>query len=510
MSAAPAPVQARRLARNSLLTLGTRGLTVVMGLVFVPLMIRSVGMELYGLLGVTWMVLGQLAFMDLGFSAACTRFVSRSLAEGRAREAAEWAWTSIAVQALVGSVVAAALWIAAPSLGALLRVSPEHAPLVVLTLRLFAVVIPLEMVSRSLTALLEATQRFGWVNALTLFSSLWINGVYLVAILRGGDFLLIVYGLVTLRAAALVAAWVAARRVLPELGPRAFPAGGALARRARAMLGFGGWVTLNSAVGPLLLSFDRWLIGILLGVAALPFFTVPFNLVTQLTLIPASLTATLFPAFSAMGAGAGWARAEDFYVRSHRYLAVGLLPLLFALFVWAPELLRLWVGPEFASGSTGTLRLLLAGLSFALLAPVSGAVLNGAGRPDLVSRIYLLELPFNVALMWVLVRGWGVEGAAAGFALRALAETAGLWVVVHRAFAWRWRAGVGPLLGRAGIAAGVLALVAVPLWSPDVRSPMALGATLAALLAYAAFAARFLLDARDHAFLRGALRPGRT
>ena len=504
------PVQARRLARNSLLTLGTRGLTLVLGLVFVPLMIRSVGMELYGLLGVTWMVLGQLGWMDLGFSAACTRFVSRSLALGRPEEAAGWAWTSIVAQAVVGGVAAAALWFGAPSIAEVLRVTPERIPLVVLTLRLFALVIPVEMITRSLTALLEATQRFGWVNALTLFSSLWTNTVYLLAILRGGDFLLIIHGLVALRVAALVGAYLAAGRALPGFGVRAIPRGSVLLRHAREMLGFGGWVTVNSAVGPLLLYFDRWLMGILLGVAALPLFTVPFNLVMQLTLIPASVAATLFPAFSALRAGEGWERAEEFYVRSHRYLAVALVPALFGLFVWAPEVLRLWVGPEIAAQSTATLRLLVAGLAFALLAPVSGALLNGAGRPDLVARIYLLELPFNAVLMWVLVRGWGIEGAAVGFMVRAFAETAGLWFVVHRVFRWRWRDGLGPHLARAAGAAAVLSALAVPLWNPHVRSPLAVGATLVALAAYAAFASRFLLDERDHAFLRGALRPGRA
>jgi hypothetical protein len=59
-------------------------------------------MELYGVLSITWMIFGHLGWMDLGFSAACTKFVAGSLATGREDEAASWAWTSVAAQTGLG------------------------------------------------------------------------------------------------------------------------------------------------------------------------------------------------------------------------------------------------------------------------------------------------------------------------------------------------------------------------------------------------------------------------
>jgi O-antigen/teichoic acid export membrane protein len=504
---AASPVRASRLAWNSLLTLASRGLTLVLGLVFVPLLIRSLGMELYGLLAITWMVLGQLGWMDLGFSAACTRFVSHALARHDPSGAARWAWTSMAAQAVIGGIGTLVLWAAAPSIVAVMHVQPGRVGLAVLTLRLFALMIPVDLVTRSLSGVLEAAQRFGMVGGLALFSSLVTNAVYVVGIARGGDFLAVVYGLVVLRGVTLVATFLAARHVLPELVPRErFPSPARLPARMREMLGFGGWVTVNSAVGPALLYFDRWLIGVLLGVAALPYFTVPFNLVMQLMLIPGSVTAPLFPAFTALRAGGGGEQAQEYYVRSQRYLLVVVLPLQFVLFVWAPEILRLWVGADFAAQAAGVLRLLVAALMLGLLAPVSGALLQGAGRPDLLSRVYLAELPINAVMMWLLVRRWGIEGAAAGFALRMVVETLLLWAVVHREFRWRWTQGVGRLFGRAGAAVAGMAAMAAVLRHPQVTSPFPLGATLLALVAYALFARRFLLDRRDEAFLLGVLR----
>ena len=68
------------------------------------------------------------------------------------------------------------------------------------------------------------------------------------------------------------------------------------------LLSFGGWVTASNVVNPILLSMDRFLIGSLLSVALVGYYTAPFEAVTKLWMIPASLMTTVYPACSALGA----------------------------------------------------------------------------------------------------------------------------------------------------------------------------------------------------------------
>ena len=63
----------------------------------------------------------------------------------------------------------------------------------------------------------------------------------------------------------------------------------------RLLLHFGGWTTVTNVIGPLMVFWDRFVIGALLGAAAVAIYVVPFNLVWQILILPAALTSALFP-----------------------------------------------------------------------------------------------------------------------------------------------------------------------------------------------------------------------
>jgi O-antigen/teichoic acid export membrane protein len=495
----------RILARNSVMNLGTGGTVLVLNIIFVPMMLRAFGLELYGVLAVTWMVLGHLRWLDLGFSAACARFVSRDLAAGDSGGAGLWAWRALAAQTVIGLAAGACLWAAAPLLAGVLKVSPEAEGMVILALRLFALVVPLDLASRTLTGVLEGTQRFGWINAIHLGVAAWTFATYSVGLLRGGDFLAVLVGLVLLKVAQLIAVFVVTSRVVPSLRSRESFSRGALLDRARIveMARFGGWVTLSAGAGPLLLFVDRWVIGTLRGVAALPLYTVPFNLLMSLFVLPSSLSTTLFPAFSALSEGRRWDRIQDFFVRAHRYLLLILLPLIFGLFLWAPELLRIWVGADFAAEAALPFRILIVGFGVGFFAPFSGALLQGAGRPDILSKVYLVELVPNAILTVVLVRSMGITGAAIAFAVRTTLETVALLVIVHRIFPLSPTMWLGGSFGRTFPVAGLLIAAGLLLPAPSFGSPASVAATAAVLVLYGVLAAVHLMEPGDRVLLAG-------
>jgi O-antigen/teichoic acid export membrane protein len=496
-------ITGRLLARNSFLNLGTGGLILVLNIVFVPVMLRSFGLELYGVLAVTWMVLGHLRWLDLGFSTACARYVAQDVSRGNMEQAQVWAWTAVAAQALIGALAALGLWIVAPALVDLLRVQETSSELVVLALRLFALVVPLELASRSLNGVLEGLQRFDWINGLTLFGAAWTYGVYTIGVV-GGDFRTVLYGLMALKAVQLVATFWAASRTLPSLVSFRSMRIWSVLDRARLveMVRFGGWVSVSTAIGPALLYFDRWVISTVRGVAVLPLYTVPLNLLMSLSVLPASIASTLFPAFSAMEARMQWDRVEEFFIQAHRYLLLILAPLFCWLFVWAPELLRLWIDADFAAAATAPLRVLIIGFGIGLFAPLSGVLLQGAGRPDLLSKIYLVELPFNVLLTLFLIRGYGILGAAIALTVRTAIETVVLWVVIARVLPVSPFRRAGPVLRRPLTAVAVLIAATFFLPAADITDLTSVAATATLATAYVATIFLFLLNPADRQLLR--------
>jgi O-antigen/teichoic acid export membrane protein len=501
-------VRGGRLAFNSGLNLATGLLVLLLNLLFVPLLIHAFGTELFGVLSVTWMVLANLAWLDLGFSRAAARFVAQELAAGEPERAVAWTWTAVLTQTAIGCCGAASLFLLAPKLVLWLHVAPERRALVTVALQLFAFAVPLDLAARSMTGVLQAGQRFGWVNALTLSTTLGTFAIYGVGILRGADFAFVIYGLFALRFLTLAGTYIAAATVLPAL--RSFPDFRWIARNYRAhasvMIRFGSWVSVTAFLGMLLLYFDQWLIGFVLGVAVLPFYVVPLTLLSRLAIFPSSLTATLFPAFSALQARADWARIENYFLRSNRYILMILIPILFLLYVWGWEIFRLWIGAQFAAEVALPLRILIIGFAVSLLAPISGSLLEASGKPDLLAKLYMVELPFNFLIVLVLTRQFGIVGAAISYSIRAIIETGLLWIVLYRVLPFSGerllRQTLVPILP-------AVAVVATAAWLLDegrLASVASIAATLVVLAAYGLFAAIFLLDDQDRDMLRALRR----
>ena len=77
--------------------------------------------------------------------------------------------------------------------------------------------------------------------------------------------------------------------------------------------------------------------------------------------------------------------------------------------------------------SPGTAHASPSGWQWGCLPTVSGqlafAVVQGAGRPDLTAKFHLVELPIYLIALTVLVRHYGIEGAAIAWTLRVALDT---------------------------------------------------------------------------------------
>jgi O-antigen/teichoic acid export membrane protein len=494
----------KQIAANSALNIGTGVLILFLNLAFVPLLISHFGLDLFGVLSVTWMILANLAWLDLGFSRATARFVAQELAHGRLDQGARWCWSAVLTLFTIGTVVGVILFMAAPELPALLHVQGEKQQMVANALRIFAFALPIDLVARALIGVLQAGQRFRWTNGLDLSVTLATFAVYGVGILANDNFLVVVWGLLAARLLNLVCAYWGATRVLPSLAQYKLLGSwlGGYRRTALALVSYGWWVSLAALCGALLLYFDRWIIGLLIGVAVLPFYTVPMNLLQRLFLFPSSIVSTLFPAMSALHSKEEWGAINDYFVRSHRYVLVMLAPVLFLLFAWSAEILRLWISAEFSQAASASMRILVAGFAIALLAPMTGSLLEASGRPDILAKIYLVQLPVNVVLVYSLTQNFSLFGAAVSFAIRAFVETFTLWIVTYRILPeLRAREFVGEARRTAPIL--LLMTVSAALIRGRIGDPATIAWTLVILLAFVPFAWFLVLDERDKSLIRG-------
>jgi len=199
------------------------------------------------------------------------------------------------------------------------------------------------------------------------------------------------------------------------------------------LLSFGGWVATSNLVNPILLSMDRLLIGALLSVAMVGYYTAPFEAVTKLWMIPASLMTAAYPACSALGAE-HIRDLQILYSRSIKYIFCALAPVSLILVLFARPMVGVWLGPGFVDKSAVPLQLLTVGVFINCFAHVPYCFLQALGRPDSAAKLFLFELIPYGAIAWWMIEHHGLAGAAAASAIRVFIELLLLMWITWRLF----------------------------------------------------------------------------
>jgi O-antigen/teichoic acid export membrane protein len=203
-------------------------------------------------------------------------------------------------------------------------------------------------------------------------------------------------------------------------------------RILRKMFSYGGWITITNIISPLLVYMDRLIIGSLISMSAVTFYAIPYELVARVKALPNALMTTAFPEFSAAAGNSNDGRIRMLVCRSVKYIlaSVGLLSIL--LFVYAPDILDIWLGPDFKEKSAVVFRILVVGVFINSLSFIPFNLLQGIGRPDLPAKFHLMELPMYLALMWVLIAKLGITGAALGWTIRVFLDAVLLYSAALR------------------------------------------------------------------------------
>jgi O-antigen/teichoic acid export membrane protein len=146
--------------------------------------------------------------------------------------------------------------------------------------------------------------------------------------------------------------------------------------------------------------------------------------------VSGAFSSVLFPAFAAT-VGSDRARAEVLFRRGTRGALIALFPVAFTCALFAPEILNVWVGERFARNSAGVMQWLTAGILLNTIAQVAYAMVQSV-RPDLIVKIYLVELPFYLLAFYLLISAFGVEGAAMAWTARVALDGALLFAMLYR------------------------------------------------------------------------------
>jgi O-antigen/teichoic acid export membrane protein len=417
------------LARSGALNAVGTLLPPLAGLVAVPLLLDGMGTARVGLLSLAWALVGYLSIIDLGLGRALTQAVAAALAKGERAELRQLVWTYLSLLTILGAVACGVMLVVGPWLMTTVVSSPDALRReIVLSTYLLALTTPLVMIGAGLRGFLEAHQRFDLVTFVRLPTTtlMFFGPVLLLSFTN--SLVAAVAVLLTMRLVAAVAYYILCVRLVPDLREWARPD----SRTAFLLARMGGWITVSNVVGPVIVYIDRFVVGAVVSATAIAYYGIPADAVTRLSLIPLALVPVMFPAFASLTLRDP--RLSLLVQRGTRLVLLAMLAPAAIGVAFAPDLLNLWLGPEFADKSALVAQLLLLGVVANGIAQVPLALLQGTGRPDVAAKLHLVELPLFVLGAWLATRLAGIQGAAIASATRALLDAALLFLLGCRLF----------------------------------------------------------------------------
>lgn len=432
------------ISRHATYNLLGAGVPLVIILATVPLYLSVVGTERYGVLAICWAVLGYVGFLDLGLGPAVAQKIAAARL-GPADDRGRLFWTATWMSLLLGLAAASIIYLGthlyfdrAANIGPGFRAEMRDA------LLLLALMVPMAMLGGVFTGALQGAERFGIINlangtgtslmTLLPLAAAWLISPTLPSLIGGA------LAARTLTAGLLLAACARSAGIGRLRGPDR--------REIGPLLSFGGWVSLSTLAAPLLVTSDRVVIGATLNAAAVAAYAIPYNLVVRLSIVPSSLASALFPRFAYADA----AERKRLIADSSAAVAVIITPMAIVGFGAVRPFFELWIGDALAGQAAPVALILLLGAWANAFGQGPFVLIQASGRPDLVSKLLLAEIiPYWIALLFG-IHAFGLIGAAAAWALRAIVDTSLLFFLA--------RVGWGPAKSLAAPAALVVTAAA--------------------------------------------------
>jgi len=418
----------RLLARNTIWNLLGQILPMAVGLITIPLLVRGMGVERFGVLSLAWVVVGYFSLFDLGIGRALTKLVADKLGANQEHAIPPLAWTSLAMMLLLGVFGALVTLILSPWLvERLLRIPQSLQSEALRGFYVLAASIPMVTATAGLRGILDALQRFRIANLIRIPMSVFSFVAPLLVFPFSHSLVPIISVLVAGRLVGCLVHLLAALQAMPILKQQVY------VRTSLIMpaLRLGGWMTVSNLVGPIMSYLDRFLIGAVLSIAAVSYYAAPADMMSRVLVIPTAIAGVLFPAL-ALSLQQDKNRAELIFSRGVKWMFLVIFPLTLLVVTLAPEGLRLWLGTTFSENGTPALRWLAAGTLLNCLAFVPFALLQAAGRPRVTGMLNLMELPLYLVALWFLVKTRGIEGAAIAWAGRVSVDAVLMYGFAHR------------------------------------------------------------------------------
>jgi len=395
------------------------GAPLLVGVITIPFLISKLGIESFGILTLIWALIGYFSLFDFGLGRALTQQIASMRAVELTDQIPRLVKAGLVFIAATGLVGGGLLAVLSPMLSqSWLNIGEGLKESALFSFVIASIGIPLTTVTTGLRGILEAYEDFKTVNILRVSLGVLNFALPALSVIAFGPILeYAVLSLVVARAVVILPHFLLVNKKLSAQWLReTFEYSD-----VKILWQFGAWMTVSNVVSPLMVTADRFVISAVLGAAVVAYYSVPFDTLMRMLMIPGALTVALFPRITALIAN-DLSAAKKLYSKATSIVAMVFTPILLITSLSAHLWLSLWLGTDFADRAWVATAILSMGICFNGMAQIPHAVIQAKGNARLTALIHLAELILYIPLLFIAIKSFGIIGAAGVWGLRAIAD----------------------------------------------------------------------------------------
>jgi O-antigen/teichoic acid export membrane protein len=430
------------LKKNTIANYLGQGWIALMGLAFVPVYVRHLGVEAWGLVGFMSMLQAWLTLLDMGLTPTLSREMARFQAGEHSAQSIRNLLRSLEVIfGGVAVVLVGIVWLTAPWIAMnWLRAEQLSAASVAQAISMMGLVLAARMVEQVYRGAIQGLQRQVWLNGAqgALATLRWAGAVgVLVWIIPSIEAFFLWQGLVSLLSVAILA-----RQTYRWLPPGERPARFDLVTIMRVRH-FAGGMAATTLLALLLTQVDKLLLSKLVSLEEFGYYALAGSVAGVLYFLMAPIANAVSPRLTELVTRSDQQVLIDTYHRASQWLAAVLVPIALVMAAFAEQLLFAWTGNAGLTQQTAPLLTLLAlGTLCNGFMHVPYATQLAHGWTGLTVRVNLVALIFIApAVLWAVPRFGAIGAAWAWLVLNAGYVFIGMHFMFRRLLSgekWRW------------------------------------------------------------------------
>lgn len=399
------------IARNILFNVIGGSWAIVLYFVIIPVEIKFLGIDAFGLLAFISTLQVVFSLFDLGLSTTMAREVAID-ATPTLSQTRDLLQTLFLAYTLIGVALGLTLILGADWLvGEWLDLGALPASTARTVLQLAGIAIALRWPVSFLSGVLIGRGRFDLLNILKVVAVTLALVGGIIVILTTGDLVAFAAWNALSAVVEVTLYLVACFRLVPQLSLRPRISQTALAQVWR----FARDLSVIYVLSTILIQCDRLVLSRLESIEQFGYYTLAYNILAGLTLVQGFVTTAMLPAYAAsFQRGATDQLMRDYAWATEGLVYVYTLPIAGLVF-FGGDFLRVWTSPETAAYSTQVLQVLAPAFLLNAVLAMTSTLAIATSLTRILLRFNVVALVLYLPVLYLAILRWGPIGAASAW-----------------------------------------------------------------------------------------------